>query len=458
MAGLADVPGELNAITQRIAEMGEVTGANADAIEAANAASQQRAHEAAFFEKMPEAVAEAVRDLNRCWGEHERRLGRLREAAPAEGENSEILDKAHEGLSVWMEIQEQALTDAAAEAEKMTEWLAGQHADLESRHAAQEKHRRELIATNDKEKKRAAERDQALEMQRQLQDKARELDDLQGQLAAQERTHADLIHQLRERQQARSALRQEIVVRLNAELAPAIRIRLHEREDIGPFREALKAALKGSHMKGYRIDRIVEAVPPQDLARYIRKGDLARLQDQGDLDSDNAAKLQAHLQDAEVLAGIEAVDTDDRPVIELKHGESYKASTELSTGQRCTVILPILMLDSERPLLIDQPEDNLDNAYVFATVVQNVLRAKASRQLILITHNPNIPVLGDADRVFVFASDGARGRIKQIGDVEAVKTEIEELLEGGSEAFRERMKRYGHAPAHANGTRELADA
>ncbi len=63
-----------------------------------------------------------------------------------------------------------------------------------------------------------------------------------------------------------------------------------------------------------------------------------------------------------------------------------------------TAILPILLLDSANPLLIDQPEDNLDNRFIFETVVDSIHKVKTGRQLIFVTHNPNIPVLGDGTR------------------------------------------------------------
>ena len=63
---------------------------------------------------------------------------------------------------------------------------------------------------------------------------------------------------------------------------------------------------------------------------------------------------------------IQTVALDDRPSIELLDGDTFKESTHLSTG-RCTTILPT---QSERPLLIDQPEDNLDNAFVYDTIVR----------------------------------------------------------------------------------------
>ena len=137
-----------------------------------------------------------------------------------------------------------------------------------------------------------------------------------------------------------------------------------------------------------------------------------------------------------------SVNKIDLPRIELKDGQEYKDSAALSTGQKCTTILPILLLDSHNPLLVDQPEDNLDNRFIFECVVNSIRNVKSRRQLIFVTHNPNIPVLGDAERVFVLESDGTSGRKANEGTVDECKDDIVTLLEGGQEAFEQRQQRY----------------
>ena len=99
------------------------------------------------------------------------------------------------------------------------------------------------------------------------------------------------------------------------------------------------------------------------------------------------------LKKPEILFALEVVALPDTIKIELNDHGTYKTTETLSTGQKCNAILPILLLDSERPLLIDQPEDNLDNEFVHNIVVESVQEVKKSRQLIFVTHNPNIPVL-----------------------------------------------------------------
>jgi hypothetical protein len=61
-----------------------------------------------------------------------------------------------------------------------------------------------------------------------------------------------------------------------------------------------------------------------------------------------------------------------------------------------------------------------------------------------VTHNPNIPVLGEAERVFVMTSTGKRAQVAAAGTVDDLRDDIERLLEGGREAFMRRMERYGH--------------
>lgn len=190
-------------------------------------------------------------------------------------------------------------------------------------------------------------------------------------------------------------------------------------------------------------DKLVNSLWPSDLAAMVRAGDLDGLMDRSELNANQAEKVISHLRSPETLQALETVELIDEPKIELNDNGHYKDSRSLSTGQKCTAILPILLMESEKPLIIDQPEDNLDNRFVSATVVKNLRSVKCHRQLIFVTHNPNIPVLGDADGVFVLDSDGKAGRLVKNGNVDECKSEIITLLEGGEDAFVQRKERYG---------------
>jgi ABC-type bacteriocin/lantibiotic exporter with double-glycine peptidase domain len=104
-----------------------------------------------------------------------------------------------------------------------------------------------------------------------------------------------------------------------------------------------------------------------------------------------------------------------------------------------------LLARTDNPLIIDQPEDNLDNHFIYETVVNSIQRLKGKRQMIFITHNANIPVLANADLVIVMNSDGKIGYVEKSGSVDECRNEIVDLLEGGREAFELRRERYARA-------------
>jgi hypothetical protein len=192
------------------------------------------------------------------------------------------------------------------------------------------------------------------------------------------------------------------------------------------------------------VEKIVRALGPEELATLVARGDKKRLAEEASLNPDQAEKVVWKIASEGRAWDLETIELGDVPRIELFDG-IYKESTELSPGQRCTAVLPILLLlESDRPLIIDQPEDEVDGDTLVGTIVRSIQEVKGTRQLILVTHNPNIVVLGDAERVFVLESTGTRARIEAVGTVDETKDHIQRLLEGGSEAFLERKRRYGY--------------
>ena len=113
-------------------------------------------------------------------------------------------------------------------------------------------------------------------------------------------------------------------------------------------------------------------------------------------------------------------------------------------GQRCTVVLPLLLAESRDAVLLDQPEDHLDNAFIVDTLVEAVRERARTGQVIVATHNANIPVLGDAQQVVVMASDGRHGFVTTLAPLEddAAVEAITTLMEGGREAFARRAEFY----------------
>lgn len=146
------------------------------------------------------------------------------------------------------------------------------------------------------------------------------------------------------------------------------------------------------------------------------------------------------------LDEVELLDVID---IQLNIGvekENYKSLEQLSKGQQCTAVLNILLLDNKDPLIIDQPEDNLDNAFIANNIVNELRNNKLKRQFIFATHNANIPVFGDAELIGVLNEEDGQGKLNDdcLGsiDTEGVRKAVIQTLEGGNNAFRMRKAKY----------------
>lgn len=115
-----------------------------------------------------------------------------------------------------------------------------------------------------------------------------------------------------------------------------------------------------------------------------------------------------------------------------------------SAGQKTTAILTFLLAYGTLPLLLDQPEDDLDNKLVYDLVVTRLKKAKSKRQIIVVTHNANIPVNGDAEYIVSMNSETDRIRTKYKGTMDDIniRKEICDVMEGTKDAFEMRAKKY----------------
>lgn len=142
-----------------------------------------------------------------------------------------------------------------------------------------------------------------------------------------------------------------------------------------------------------------------------------------------------------------AVRCPDRYVLEFQpDGREYRPLDELSGGKRVNLLLSLLLEAADpRPLVIDQPEDELDNRFLFETLLPALGRLKGRRQVILATHNANIVVNGDADQVIQLDASAQHGHVAASGAIEdpSVRDAIVRTVDGGDEAFRLRRIKYG---------------
>ena len=171
-----------------------------------------------------------------------------------------------------------------------------------------------------------------------------------------------------------------------------------------------------------------------------------------------AAEATAMLQKLGAPAvryALERVEIHDLPRLQVsreyadEHGGRrplQRDFSKLSLGQQQSVLLALMLSSvTDRPLIIDQPEDNLDGEFIYKTLVPVLRRAKERRQVIIVTHNPNVAVLGDAELIVVMKGMSDRGQIAARGSIDNPETRDETcaILEGAREAFIRRAKMYG---------------
>jgi len=144
---------------------------------------------------------------------------------------------------------------------------------------------------------------------------------------------------------------------------------------------------------------------------------------------------------------LRALRSPDQYVLELRVSkDEYRRADQLSGGKRVSLLLSLLLeAHDDRPLVIDQPEDELDNRFLWETVLPALRRLKGRRQVIVATHNANIVVNGDADLVVQLEADAEHGRVAVSGAIEdpEVRRAIVETVDGGEKAFELRQAKYG---------------
>jgi len=125
-------------------------------------------------------------------------------------------------------------------------------------------------------------------------------------------------------------------------------------------------------------------------------------------------------------------------------GRDFQSIGQASAGQRAAAMLAFLLAHGNEPLVLDQPEDDLDNHLIYGMVVQQIRSNKLRRQLIVVTHNPNIVVNGDAELIHVLDFNH-QCYVKQTGSLQdlAMRSEVCRVMEGGEEAFERRYQRLG---------------
>lgn len=272
------------------------------------------------------------------------------------------------------------------------------------------------------------------------------------ELNRQRKTILDELSSLRSE---RSAQFEKTLKNLNKRLSGKLKLAVKPEAERQPVIDFLLGCRLENVAEG-RLAWIRDAddFSPAKLAEYIRQGSSV-LQTSTITDGWNVTSTIANALvrlSPEQIMQLEELELPDVISIELNTAhdgqDNFKPLDKLSTGQQCTAILHLLLLQNVDPLLMDQPEDNLDNAFIADRIVTELRSAKIGRQFIFATHNANIPVFGDAEWIGVFeVREGqAYMPVESQGaiDVTQVRDKAADILEGGRTAFNQRKAKYGY--------------
>jgi AAA domain, putative AbiEii toxin, Type IV TA system len=219
---------------------------------------------------------------------------------------------------------------------------------------------------------------------------------------------------------------------------------------IDEFYALVDRVMHGSYFPADSARSLCSRVSPGDLATLVAAGDLAAIVKAIGITADWARELLKRFGVLAALHELQETAKQPKPVIKVvSKGSSPKdiPITQLSDGQKHTILLTIAMLaESNVPLIIDQPEDDLDNAFIFKSVVATLRAIKERRQVVVVTHNANIAVLGDSELLLPMSRVSGAGKVVDRGSIDSGETRkaVQDILEGGEMAFRRRKEIYGY--------------
>lgn len=217
-------------------------------------------------------------------------------------------------------------------------------------------------------------------------------------------------------------------------LPPSLRLSIQFEGNREEFRNFLKSRLSGTGFRAVSIDKLVDEFT-NGFTLFQRRSEIDRVL------GGSADVAKCHSLLFENLAEVLTFRVPDKRFIWFNEVPIQ----DLSLGQRATALLQLLMSLEDHPVfLIDQPEDDLDNETIFRHVVEPLLEGKARSQFIIATHNPNIPVLGDAELVHACRERDKGHYDHSSGSLDSSTTReaIVAIMEGGAQAFEQRQKIY----------------
>ena len=301
-------------------------------------------------------------------------------------------------------------------------------------------------------------------------DFATTLEELKKSITKQQEAFKQRRELVRVRRELKSRMfttRQAFATVMNRNLASTVidyrvTIRFHEGVLAKELEELIKSEMGWRTSQVSKAQLIADSISAFSLLDAVEKKDSTSLL--SIVDSNNT-KVFTKTEASDILnklsawgpkVAIQRCAFEDRPeitvskeIINVDGTKSYPVRdfSKLSLGQQQSILLSILLFSkSKSPLIIDQPEDNLDSEFIYKTIVRSLRSIKEHRQIIIVTHNANIAVLGDAELIIPLRGASDLAVIRDRGSIDTNKTKemVCTILEGSKKAFLRRQEVYGY--------------
>ena len=381
-----------------------------------------------------------------------------------------VSDKALDGLpgreiiKGVAPILERLSADLAQAADAIGDAMRRADDDLDAVRERWDVHRRKIVEAHDRILRELGEKAEDagrfIELQREIEDLRplqRRREQLERSAREQDGKRKALIVDWEDAKRQEFQRQKQAARKVNRQLECRVRVQVTQFGDREPLAKLLRNEIGGRLAEAIEIIRAAESFSLPDFAERCRRGAAAIAEAWPEVTERQAAALAAIAKPpGEVLMRIEELDLPSGVSIELNTAPKGKQTAwrpiaKLSTGQKATAVLLILLLEGDDPLIVDQPEDDLDNSFITDEVVPRMREAKRRRQFVFSTHNANIPVLGDAELILGLTPEGdaeeGRAAIRQehAGAIDSpgVRDLVENILEGGRDAFERRRAKYG---------------
>ena len=389
-------------------------------------------------------------NLEGKWEDMSRRLVQTRDdTAPADfnrqlfSEHTDILSVLKAKNEKWEDIRDK-LSELEREAELViNDWYAEKNVADWMRTLKTDMEQYELLSTELKQQGIDPSRyPQLLTQQKNIQKELDLIDEYQLREKEREAEKREVFKQIKENRKILSKKRQEFLTSvLQNNQAVSIKVKL-----FGEDWEGIEEELRGILQCQAPFDKDIEDLEDIYQENGVRGIEKLKEAIKGIRNGERDAKdkrFTKHLKSLTQESVIDLILWFPRDDLKITFGPNRQPIEQSSPGQRNAALLAFILSYGDEPLLLDQPEDDLDNELIYSLIVRQLRETKSRRQVIVVTHNANIVVNGDAEMVLPLKVECGATRVRQAASVQIkeVREAICDILEGGQQAFEQRYKR-----------------